>query len=91
MVVALLSTGGLFATFMGLFFMGISSGGFVVSSGHISSRRAWQRERDCIGVTYEPDWRDGWTTYCIGIPRGRWRCYEQLLEGPEESVEVSCK
>lgn len=90
-VLTLLLTGGLLITLLGLLLPGVSSGGFVVSSGHVTTKHMWQRVRRCVGITYEPDWRDGWTTYCIGIPRGPWRCYEQPREDSEELVEVPCR
>ena len=90
-MLTLLLTAGLLITFLGLFLPGISCGGLVVSSGYFGTRHAWQRVRTCVGITYQPEWRDGWTTYCVGIPRGPWRCYEQLREDSEELVEVSCE
>ncbi len=90
LILGLLSTAGLLTTFLGLLFLGLSSGGFVVSSGYVSLRSARQRVRACAGVPYEPEWRDGWKTYCVGIPHGPWRCYEQLRDGREELIEVPC-
>lgn len=89
---ALLSIAALSIALLALLIAETYADGFVVRRGYVSSQSAWTEARSCVGITHEPDWRDGWRTYCIGLPHGRWRCWEQnSMDGSERPVEVPCK
>lgn len=80
----------LIATLLVFVHVSTTSQSFAFSNGsHLHEPMTWSR-RECFGVSHRPESYDGWTTYCIGVPYGDWKCFVSYADGGP-TFRVPCR